>query len=812
MTKDFSKYQKIIDLFRGEVSAKDFDAKFLASTKHLPKTETFLLKMELKRLASPCTRLIDLRGHVDGECRTFEDEDRTHFLDDLAIKSYEENKAYYGSYTFGVYEAVKNTKNNFRVIYETEKANMLQPLPSVEDKPVLDKKEYPATLYQFNASPNRLEERMNYAIPLTITFEDKEVIEATSSDISVHGCKFKLKSAKSFYVGQVISIDFVGLAAEFQFGQDAVIEYEVCNIYEASPTQLIGVKIVPHEANASFHKFLDNFIQSNKRRYKINLDKTISVLNQRILEHLVLPKTNELPVFIKKNNAELVPRFVISAGNNQHIIQYWQDEKNSTTLYCLLKHERLVYLSNSMTLPRSLVVYSFIHKNKGQSFFYTADELELQNNPEFAKKFLGFAASKRNFAVSLLNFSRIDETQAESPFALSPSLNEKNEHLNPSPSESVRSILSELSALVTVKDITNEEMIKEYEQFGYDDIDKQLLKSFGHKRLVKPHELDELGVIYKNSRNEMRFTYQTPALIQTGSVLIKGMSHDFSISGLKIAVDDVGELKKGDVVHLSFPSLQKITSSYDLSKLPYEVIQINHKVINLKVFAKNQQHIGRSFFKLLIDKNKDKLSADDYANMAPGLGKALRNLYAHSLTSPCLIVQTTGSRYKIETLTASREHEDFLAQMKQLSDRNGYYNLYPLLSNLKVTKSLYARLKKLQVHDATVTTTLYIAINHDVGNTSQAVTTLLEDDFTSVEEKKDFIQKSRKEGNFYCIVCKLCRTTPPDMEYLNPELSYISTYAIHRGKQIEQDMLSVTGIVQLFDITKEVLLRGQYTS
>ena len=64
MSKDFSKYSKIIQQFRGQVNRSDFEPKFAKATEGLAKTERFLLKMELKRLASPCTRLIDLRGHV----------------------------------------------------------------------------------------------------------------------------------------------------------------------------------------------------------------------------------------------------------------------------------------------------------------------------------------------------------------------------------------------------------------------------------------------------------------------------------------------------------------------------------------------------------------------------------------------------------------------------------------------------------------------------------------------------------------------------------------------------------------------------
>jgi hypothetical protein len=47
------------------------------------------------------------------------------------------------------------------------------------------------------------------------------------------------------------------------------------------------------------------------------------------------------------------------------------------------------------------------------------------------------------------------------------------------------------------------------------------------------------------------------------------------------------------------------------------------------------------------------------------------------------------------------------------------------------------------------------------------------------------------------------------MDHLNPELSYISSYAIHRGKQIEQDIWSVCGVIQLLDITQETLIRHE---
>jgi len=97
MAQDLSKYHKIIGQFRGQVFKADFEAKYNLATKNLPKSDKFLLKMEIKRLAQPCTRLVDLRGLVDGECKMFEHDGRTHFLDDIAIQAFEESIASYGS-------------------------------------------------------------------------------------------------------------------------------------------------------------------------------------------------------------------------------------------------------------------------------------------------------------------------------------------------------------------------------------------------------------------------------------------------------------------------------------------------------------------------------------------------------------------------------------------------------------------------------------------------------------------------------------------------------------------------------------------
>jgi len=296
-------------------------------------------------------------------------------------------------------------------------------------------------------------------------------------------------------------------------------------------------------------------------------------------------------------------------------------------------------------------------------------------------------------------------------------------------------------------------------------------------------------------------------VVECKKILWQGNSHDFSVSGLKMELDNSAMLAKGDIVYLAFPKLQKITSAFDLKQLPYEVVRINKKktILNLRVHVQAHQHIGRAFFKLLISKNRHKLTPDEYAMLTPGLAEALRTSYAKNMNTPALVVQTSGSRYKVEAIASNHDSSELFKQMKRLSDRENHYNLYPLLTKLQYSGLLEQHLKALLIGDEPITELLYLSIDPDEPKVEKSVQVTLDSELSTAELKRILIKKLLKRGQFYCLKLMISRTNEPDMEYLNAELSYISSYAIHRAKKLEQDIWSVVGMVQFIDITKEVL-------
>jgi len=811
MNTDFSKHQKIIDSFRGEVHKPSFDIKFTQNTKHIAKTERFLLKMELKRLAGACHRSIDLRGLVDGECQLYEYNGQSHFLDGIAISVFKDQVDIYGGYTFGVYEAVKNTENNFRVIYEKESNNSEQlalPKKFIEltDK-IQDKTQYPVTVFPLNQYHVRIEERMNFVSPLELVLEDSKQKSVSSIDISVKGIKFRISSKEGLYIDQNITVYFKGLENEFKFAKEEPLRYQVKNIHRDENTQLVGCHRVEIAAQDSFEKFLSNYIQTNKRRYKINLENTISAIQFRSFEQYILPKISELPIFFERKGDRILPRYALTTNNNQSLFQYWQDENNNTNLHFLANEVRIARLLKRYKQGKSLRVYSFIHHNKGKDFFYSIDEEQLSETNSFSPSFLTFASKKSSFKVTKLTYYGVNTSDIHAPFALSGTLEPTKQFVNLPPSDEVVECIKSLPFAVVASDITHKTSVEQYQKFSDMPIEVGKFKRFGHKRLNEKVVVDRLGITYKDQRKEPRFIYKTPILMESGDIQWEGNSVDFSTLGLKVVVDKSVTLAAGDIVYITLPNLQKITSSYDLKKLPYEVVQVNDKktIINFRVFIKEHQHVGRSFFKLLIDKNKNKLTSDEYTFVLPSLSEALRTNYAQNIQVPTLVVQTSGSRYKIEALVTNDQGTEFLQKLNKLSDRKNFYNFYPLLTKLYKDSFIESCLKRLIINKEAVTEVLYISMANNVKQINRDLSIKFDYELSTTELRQNFIKQAISNGSFFCFQLKISRTNKPDLEYLNTELSYISTYAIHRSKQIEQDIWSVVATIQYVDITEEVL-------
>lgn len=276
------KHEDLVNELKQYLGNTKFDMIFKSKTAELTKPEQFLMKMEMSRLSQPVARFVDLRGLVTGHVKPYEHNGKQHFMDDTAIEVFEKALEQHGEYTLAVYEAVMNTENNHRVLQK--KAIEKAELPELDDSLDTD-------VIKFASYESRREERMNYSIKVTITYDDKKNIAASTSDISLSGCKVKLVTRHILKKGQLIAMRLVGLEQDFELGLKNGIQYEVVAVENISREyNHIRLKRTYVENNEAFDRFLKSFIHGNKRRYKVNLDNTLDAVVSKGYEQYYIPR------------------------------------------------------------------------------------------------------------------------------------------------------------------------------------------------------------------------------------------------------------------------------------------------------------------------------------------------------------------------------------------------------------------------------------------------------------------------------------------------------------------------------------------
>ena len=387
-TPDLQPFAGIIERLKPLLNTSEFSEVFNILTADIPKPKQFLLKMELKRLGQPCGYYIDLRGKVDGEVRPYDHKGKTHYMDDTAVKAFERGIKRYGQYTLGLYEEVTNTDNNYRVRHKQETSQRIQAViagdPLIAKEPTAevteDEKAGPQ-LIQFASYCSRGEERMNFIIDIEIEAEDGEHFQASTVDLSVSGSKLKVPNSRRLQTGQKIAIYFRGLEQEFTLGNDNGIAYQVLDTEMVERAQYVRVKRIIENEQHGFVEFLKNFINGNKRRYKVNLDNTLDAVVVKGYEQFYLPRISSLPVFLAVREGLPVPVCALTTENNRQHVQYFQDERQLSVLIQILSGKRLKSCLTKAPLERSTTLYCFTHAAKGKLYYYSATGDELAQTP-----------------------------------------------------------------------------------------------------------------------------------------------------------------------------------------------------------------------------------------------------------------------------------------------------------------------------------------------------------------------------------------------------------------------------------------------
>jgi hypothetical protein len=809
MTNDLSQHSYLINKLAPFVEKPEFSRLLNEATKDFSNENRFLLKMEMKRLSKPCIRSIDLRTRVSSPCELVSFQGIKHYLHQPAVQLFAQLVEQYAGYTFGVYESVLN-------LAEQEFKAKTGTMTPTEEQKIASRKsnseKYIVTNQQLLNFSHRCEERMNYVVLIEIFLDNNKSLLAATVDISPNGLNLKLKNPSELDLIKAftpVSIVFRGFQADSGLTKE-IIEYRVLGISGEAEQTRIHVYRDSRSGSEIFNNYVKNLIKSHKSKYKVNLDNAVAALDDKIHEQAFASTTPSLSVFVDTQDPQTpTAKFACVNGTNKEIMDYWLDEDDEQKIGFLLNPSRLLKMLSSSSSDDCLWAYAFTHIKDGKVYFYSATSAELEHEPALKAVFLSYASRKVSWRVYKVVCSDIDPQSAYVPSAMPTGINRKIDRLNRPLIPRLEAKLKNIKHMLSVTDVTHlvAQQCYQKETLNRDKI--KHLATFGHPRNRPPFVVLSFRYKQQELRKETRYKLRTSIRLENYDTHLTGVSEDCSISGLKLELDSPFEQRINSKVSISFPILQKKTTQFILEDLKYRVKHINYDklVLHLEAITEEELSVAEKFFTQLIDNNKDKLKTITNEESVPGMGHALRCMQARNTPQLCTYMQKHNGGYFPTTTTMQPIRASWLNLLQHDMPATKMNNAWLFQDKHRGNAFIRDALRALRLDLRPVQAEIYVAFDPKDIDYETAIVAQWENELATHRSKLQFIKTAMARGEFYAFSVHISRSNRPDTSFLEQELLYITRYAIHKAKQLEEQMWDIAGQVYLTDITQEAIYR-----
>lgn len=746
----------------------------------------FLLKMELSRIAAPCTRIIDLRDKSELPCTEIMLGQQRHFLDEPAKHSLHEAMSLYrNQYTLGVYEYVlaahQQRRQKQRQAITTEQA--VEPEPFMVNGVVL------------GSYFNRTEERMNYSIRIAASQPGRGEMAGITSDLSVGGCRIRLAANHPFDLDKHLKIKLLELSEEFYYPDLQLgVDYQVVD--NQTNGEYIWLRLKRIGGTEALATMLSGLIRGYKLRYKVDVNDVIVTATGLGFERHYLPHLPHLPLYFHAQSKQI--SHMLLSRDNQQIVHYFQDENDISQLPAMLTPARLSLALNQPHNPDNLLFFSFTYNAQGSLYFYSATLAELKNKGVLPL-FLGFASTKPSWRVFKLTQDKICHEKGYRRATL-PGDETKYSPL-------VEQQLAQFSHILQLVDLTNEDARGEYKAWQ-DNSNANALKAFGQQRLTT-NQIKLIAMQFSERRQEARFAFKTLVKVSQGPLSANGISLDISTRGMQLTLDNPQAFSSNKPLMLSFPKLQTIAGKTQLDNLPYRLVRTrkNDVTLHLTAIMSHDPHVGVEFLNKLIIHNREKLERlTENDGEAKELADGLKNILLRDLQSVPYFIEKTVKSAQMACLGVSTARHNVSDIFAAGAADNLQYNLAPLLKEGFFKHMLLDPIKQMKPAQEMDFIEVFIQLTRQSRGQIH-LKCLLGSELDDTQKKVNFINQSKLAGRFIALRIYRGAAEKPDINYLRRELEYIHIHANHKAKLLEEQLWRIIGVGEFLDITQEVELR-----
>ncbi|WP_428772986.1 PilZ domain-containing protein [Vibrio sp.] len=762
-------------------NSDDFEKLLNRLTGDEPPSVKILVKIELNRVMAPCTKTIDLRGRVQGECREYQLDGRIHWLDDVAFNAYHKNVRKYGSYTEGVWEALYNTRNNYRVMKQNGQIHN-QTITSSDSPFEVE----PITL---GYDLKRAENRLKLASQVEVTLPSEQLVHAISVDLSPSGARLKVPTAFDYKLGEILTVRYVELSRNSDIhGVDKPVQYRLVGIDDSYDNDAVKyLRLLRLTQTNVIERVIEESLHSNSQKVRHDNQDKIIRARSRGYEHTYLKHTCSLPVFFSGNQLKLV----LMTENNQPVWQYWHDERNQQSLSALFNPERMAQLTKPGMRGSNNVIYSFNHQHQDKTLFFSMMMPEASR--EVRQLFWHIGSKKTSWRAFRLSVFELSDQEKQT-------LSQHSSDLNLS--------TDSLTHFGMLQEIADDQSGADYRLTEKPRLAGSELNRFCHPRQSSSHP----SCLYfdaKSRRREPRYRFRSPIEVTIGDRTVAGFTQDLSKHGLSITLDTPIAAKADDQSSVNFKELQLYNEKLPLNEVPYQVIRVSNggRTLQLVIESTSQTNPTIAFLNKLISHNQDKLMAQKELLPSNQLLEDLHNILLDKMVSSPIFVTKTGPNLAPHTIGVNYPLLPHLAMFAKLGHEQRI-SLEPIFKG-RTNTLLATPMKRIsgaepQYHEIYISTVKF-------GTRIQSMDTMLTQDFTSTRERIEFVKKAQLMGDFFALrVCGV-PVFDPLTELLKTDLDELTQLSVHQARSLEKEIQAIVGYGEIVDITDEVLIRLELT-
>ncbi|WP_192813371.1 PilZ domain-containing protein [Gallaecimonas xiamenensis] len=761
--KDVSNHP-IISQLRALVGEPEFESLFTQLTEDEDTNTRFLLRMELRRVAAPCQRVIDLRLKGVKRCQLVEHNGQTHYMDEGARRIFEAGlKEFAGRYTMAIYDDVERYAQAARK--EGRQAD--------DEEPEVNWLE----LVRFGSLLTRDSERMHFATPVLIRQGGMVELSGSTSDISLSGLQVHLADAAYINPETELELSFPKLT-DANKRPWPPLRYQ----FISQQDQRIRLRLLDTEPHIT--GLIKALIEHNQRRYKLDIRHIQETTRSRGFEQMLLSHSPALPVFF---DAEQRACYCLSTVHNQPLQQLlFKDELS--LLSELLGPRRIKAMLARDESQQESYLLMFEHHQQGRVFPF-AGELEQLREQGLLDGFLRFGVNKPGWRVLKVNLFTT-HVQALAGLDQDPNTSGADLQLTDTPVAPVPKEIQELSCVALLRDVTQDWLTEAAQALPGQVQDPNVLAPYCIQ--WRPG-IQRIAMRFNDMRIEPRFRYKTPVQLYFDGKTIETELQDFSTQGLCLRLNEPIDRLPSEL-DVALPKLQRLSTRFDLMQMPYRVVHYDQPSLKLHLMIQDtgQVHPAKRFFSQLISANDGRLQPLDEDESTFAIARALRQSIVASALPTCLFVQKHNGKVRPNWLGVPVSPMPLPRLLSRLSQANGgQVAMDSLMSHQQFRMLLQDWRDNQRPHQS-----LLVALD----TKGLPVMSRLQGQLPG-EEALRFLQQAREKGYWGVWLLEFARTPKPDMHFIQNDLNYISRQALHRAKRLEQDLWGTVAMVEVTDIT-----------